>query len=302
MFAIEFQQVSKQYRQGAWALSEVSFGVPEGSFFSLLGLNGAGKTTLIGILSGLIRKTSGQILVHGQSLDLHPQQIKQQIGLMPQEVNLHPFLAVRDVLRLHLGYHGMRYQEHQDWVHYVLERLHLADRWNTPVYRLSGGMKRRLMLARALVTQPKIAILDEPTAGVDFDIRYGIYDFLTEMNRRGTTILLTTHYLEEVDRLCTDCALLAHGQVLQNTSMADLRQSIPLSVRVTLEEIPEDLIYPGVHRASAYELEVSLTPRELMQFFDYINQRGWKLRHLESRSQLEAFFRAQESYASKELI
>ena len=194
------------------ALGEVSFSVPQGEFFGLLGPNGAGKTTLISAIAGLHRLTSGSIEVMGYSVERHPLEVRRVLGVVPQELVFDPFFTVHDVLKFQSGYFGIT--NNGEWIDYVMRRLDLVGKADTSIRRLSGGMKRRVMIAQALVHRPKVIILDEPTAGVDVELRHNLWDFIRDLHTEGRTVILTTHYLEEAEALCRRMAFLRNGRLL----------------------------------------------------------------------------------------
>jgi len=222
MPAISFQSVSKTYpvaRGGALrALADVSFDVEEGEFFGLLGPNGAGKTTLISILAGLARPTSGRVAVRGFDVQTQYASARRQLGVVPQELVFDPFFNVREALRIQSGYFGLA--RNDAWIDELLDSLGLADKADANMRQLSGGMKRRVLVAQALVHKPPVIVLDEPTAGVDVELRQTLWQFIARLNRQGHTVLLTTHYLEEAEALCGRIAMLQSGRVvaLERTS------------------------------------------------------------------------------------
>ncbi|MFB6096283.1 MAG: ABC transporter ATP-binding protein [Haloferacaceae archaeon] len=235
--AIETEDLRKRYAD-VQALDGVSLTVPEGSFFGLLGPNGAGKTTFINILVGLVRKTGGEAAVFGHDVEADYQQARDAIGLAPQEFNVDRFFPIREVLEHKAGYHGIPKSEAGERADEVLRRVGIYDKRDTRFDWLSGGMKRRFMLARALITDPDLLILDEPTAGVDVQLRHDLWELITELNERGTTILLTTHYIEEAERLCDEVAILDSGRVLEVASPEKLMDRGPDKIRITLREEP----------------------------------------------------------------
>jgi len=224
MPAISFQDVSKSYRtpQGDfWALNGVRFDIEPGEFFGLLGPNGAGKTTLISILAGLARPSAGRIEVGGHDVQRDYAMARRQLGIVPQELVFDPFFSVRETLRLQSGYFGIRANE--AWIDELLDGLGLADKAQANMRQLSGGMKRRVLVAQALVHKPPVIVLDEPTAGVDVELRQTLWQFISRLNReRGSTVLLTTHYLEEAEALCGRIAMLKRGQVVALEKTSDL--------------------------------------------------------------------------------
>ncbi|MDP3559330.1 MAG: ABC transporter ATP-binding protein [Legionellaceae bacterium] len=222
MAAIRIQNLKKNYPNGVEALKGIDLTVEFGDFFALLGVNGAGKSTTIGALTTLLNKTSGKIIIQGYDLDTHPEKAKSQLGVVPQEINLNIFESCEEVLLNQAGYYGISRRQALPHMHFLLESLSLTHKRRATVRSLSGGMKRRLMIARALIHQPSILILDEPTAGVDIEIRRSMWDFLTHTNAQGTTIILTTHYLEEAEQLCNKVAIIDEGLLIQNTDMQTL--------------------------------------------------------------------------------
>jgi len=222
MQAIEIKDLKKTYKQGTLALNGVGFSVEEGEVFGLLGPNGAGKTTLINILSGVTQKTSGEARVFGKDIDEDPVFVKSSIGVVPQEISFNPFFSVEDALTFQFGFYNQKID--REWMDHVLQRLSLSDKRKTKPRELSGGMKRRFMIARALIHRPKVVVLDEPTAGVDVELRRSLYDFVREMNAQGTTIVLTTHYLEEAELLCGRVAIMNRGEVVALERVEDLRR------------------------------------------------------------------------------
>lgn len=220
--ALTIRQLTKTYGNGFQALKGIDLDVTEGDFFALLGPNGAGKSTTIGILSTLVNKTSGTVNVFGHDLDREPGALKRCIGLVPQEFNFNQFEKPFDIVATQAGYYGIPRREARERAEQYLSELGLWDKRNVAARMLSGGMKRRLMIARALVHRPRLLILDEPTAGVDIELRRSMWGFLTELNQQGVTIILTTHYLEEAEQLCRNIAIIDKGQIVENTSMREL--------------------------------------------------------------------------------
>ena len=220
--ALTITNLHKIYPNGLQALKGVNLNIQSGDFFALLGANGAGKSTTIGIISSLVNKTSGEVQVHGHCLDKDPMAIRSLIGLVPQEFNFSIFEIVEEIIINQAGYYGISRKEATPQTHKLLKQLDLWDKRHVMAQELSGGMKRRLMIARALVHKPQLLILDEPTAGVDIEIRRSMWEFLKELNQQGTTIILTTHYLEEAESLCNNIAIIAAGKTLRQTSMKTL--------------------------------------------------------------------------------
>jgi len=237
--ALEISNLSKTYEGGHQALKGVSFSVEQGDFFALLGPNGAGKSTTLGIVSSLVNKSEGKVTIFGYDLDRDLVKAKTCLGVVPQEFNFNQFEKVGDILITQAGYYGIPAKIAQEKCDFYLKKLGLWEKRNEPSRMLSGGMKRRLMIARALVHEPKLLILDEPTAGVDIELRRSMWEFLKEINEKGTTIILTTHYLEEAEALCRNIAIIDQGNILENTSKKQLLQS--LNVETFILEIDKHL-------------------------------------------------------------
>ncbi|MFZ3202251.1 MAG: ABC transporter ATP-binding protein [Pseudomonas sp.] len=240
--ALSIRQLTKTYGNGFQALHGIDLDVAEGDFFALLGPNGAGKSTTIGILSTLVTKTSGTVNVFGHDLDKQPSALKRCLGVVPQEFNFNQFEKVFDIVVTQAGYYGIPARIAKERAEQYLNQLGLWDKRNVPSRELSGGMKRRLMIARALVHQPRLLILDEPTAGVDIELRRSMWSFLTELNQQGITIILTTHYLEEAEQLCRNIGIIDHGRIVENTSMRELLKK--LHVETFLLDLKESLLVP----------------------------------------------------------
>ncbi len=221
-FAVSIHNLRKTYDNKLDALKGVDLSIEEGDFFALLGPNGAGKTTIISILTGLVVKTSGEVSVFGTSLDAHPTRVKSYIGVVPQEFNFNIFERVLDIVVNQAGYYGLPRNEALRRAREILTELGLWDKRTEMAQKLSGGMKRRLMIARALVHHPRLLILDEPTAGVDVELRRSMWEFLRTLNKEGTTIILTTHYLEEAEQLCRTVAVTNKGEIIVAEPMESL--------------------------------------------------------------------------------
>lgn len=246
--ALVIRDLTKTYRNGVTALKGIQLEVQEGDFFALLGPNGAGKSTTIGIVSALINKTSGRISIFGHDLNTELSQAKASLGVVPQEFNFNVFEPVIEILVNQAGYFGIPRKQAYNTAETHLHRLGLWEKRNTQARQLSGGMKRRLMIARALVHQPRLLILDEPTAGVDIEIRRATWRFLSELNTEGTTIILTTHYLEEAETLCRHLAIINAGEIITNTPMRGLldtlhQEKLVLYLKKPLARLPEDMDY-----------------------------------------------------------
>ncbi len=238
--ALIIEDLRKTYSKGPEALKGVSLEVEDGDFFALLGPNGAGKSTLIGILTGLVTKTSGRVEVYGKDLDLDPSGVKSHLGVVPQEFNFNVFESVFNTVLFQAGYYGIPRKVAEKRAQVLLKELALWDKRDQPGRNLSGGMKRRLMLARALVNNPRLLILDEPTAGLDIELRRSLWDFLIELNASGTTIILTTHYLEEAENLCRNVAIIDLGTVLTCEPVTEFVKRLESQTLVfeLLEECP----------------------------------------------------------------
>jgi ABC-2 type transport system ATP-binding protein len=244
MSAVSFRQVSKSYptaRGSLRALDGVSFDIQDGEFFGLLGPNGAGKTTLISLLAGLSKPSGGAVCVHGRDVQSDYAQARRLLGVVPQELVFDPFFSVRETLVIQSGYFGIRHNG--AWIDELLEGLGLADKASANMRQLSGGMKRRVLVAQALVHKPPVIVLDEPTAGVDVELRQTLWQFVSQLNRQGSTVLLTTHYLEEAEALCGRIAMLKQGRVVALDSTAALlaRASASVLCFKTDGELPEPI-------------------------------------------------------------
>ncbi|MBN7277412.1 ATP-binding cassette domain-containing protein [Vibrio cholerae] len=222
MYALEIEQLRKTYAGGFEALKGISLQVKKGDFYALLGPNGAGKSTTIGIISSLVNKTSGKVTVFGYDLDSQLELAKQQLGLVPQEFNFNPFETVEQIVLQQAGYYGVPKALAKERAQKYLTQLDLWEKRSERARNLSGGMKRRLMIARALMHEPQLLILDEPTAGVDIELRRSMWEFLKQINAQGVTIILTTHYLEEAEMLCRHIGIIQRGELIENTTMKSL--------------------------------------------------------------------------------
>ena len=222
MKALSISNLKKEYQGGVQALKGINLQVDEGDFFALLGPNGAGKSTTIGVISSLVTKTSGQVKILDIDIDENHSLAKKKLGVVGQEVNFNQFEKVGDIIRNQAGYYGLGFRKSKENAKYYMKKLDIWDKRNEQARKLSGGMKRRVMVAKALVNNPELLILDEPTAGVDIELRRSLWDFLTEINNNGTSIILTTHYLEEAERLCRNIAIIDSGEIVENTSMQEL--------------------------------------------------------------------------------
>lgn len=296
--AISIRGLHKTYGNSFHALKGVDLEVQQGDFFALLGPNGAGKSTTIGILSSLVNKTSGQVSVFGHDLDTDLMEAKRCIGIVPQEFNFSQFEKTMDILVNQAGYYGIPLREARERAERYLKRLGLWDKRDEPSRMLSGGMKRRLMIARALIHEPKLLILDEPTAGVDIEIRRSMWQFLQEINARGITIVLTTHYLEEAEQLCKNIAIIDKGSIIHNTSMRELllelhTETFLLDCQATMDEPPELKGYP-CSLLDEHTLVVQVEKSQgLNALFAQLNEKGLHVLSMRNRSnRLEELFLA----------
>lgn len=296
MSIITIDHLSKTYANGVTALNDVSLSIKEGDFFALLGPNGAGKSTLINVLSSLVNKSSGQVHIAGFNLDSQLLQAKRQLGLMPQEVNLAVFEKVLDILIYQGGYYGIPRQEAKKRALELLDHLSLSDKANQITRHLSGGMKRRVMIARALMSKPKVLILDEPTAGVDIAIRRHMWGFLRELNRNGTTIILTTHYLEEAEKLCNEVGIIDKGQLICQRDMPSLLRELKCETFLAYLSKPISSLphVPNIpmRRIDAYTLDIDV-PRDLGigKSIQLLEQAGVPIQSLRNKTnRLESLF------------
>lgn len=264
MVAIEIKHLSKIYNTSLKALDSISLTIYEGGFFALLGPNGAGKTTTINVISSLLKPSSGTVTINGFDIVTQSSDAKKQLGIVPQEFNFSIFESCEQIVLHQAGYYGVPKEEAQQNSDKLFKQLGLWDKRHEPAGRLSGGMKRRLMIARALVHNPKILILDEPTAGVDIALRRSMWDFLKEQNKQGLTIVLTTHYLEEAEQLCKRIAIIDKGKIIENTTMKELLTKLD-SEFITLDctqahSFPESFPFKVLHQEeNRFDIELSRT-------------------------------------------
>ena len=296
MKALSIQQLHKTYKNGFEALNDIQLEVEQGDFFALLGPNGAGKSTTIGIITSLITKTSGRIQVFDADLDTDRELAKSYIGLVPQEFNFNGFEQVKHILITQAGYYGVPAKEAETHADELLKKLGLWDKRHSSARALSGGMKRRLMIARALVHQPKLLILDEPTAGVDIELRRSMWTFLRDINRQGTTIILTTHYLEEAENLCRNIAIIDKGQIIENTDMKSLlnrldRETFVLDLKQPLTDLSA-LADLCCHQVDSTTLEIELCRSEsLNSLFNRLSECGIEVASMKNKAnRLEELF------------
>jgi len=294
--ALSLHDLRKTYRNGHEALRGIDMEVDEGDFFALLGPNGAGKSTAIGIISSLVNKSAGRVRVFGHDLDREPAAVKACIGLVPQEFNFNQFEPVVEIVVNQAGYYGIPRREAYQRAESSLKQLDLWDKRDVQARELSGGMKRRLMIARALVHRPRLLILDEPTAGVDIEIRRSMWDFLREINAAGTTIILTTHYLEEAESLCRHIAIINRGLIAERAAMSELLRRLQTETFVldVRDELPDLDMIPGfsIQLLNSTTLEVSVTrDYGLNPLFEVFNQRGIEILSLRNKqNRLEQLF------------
>lgn len=296
MHALEIQQLRKTYANGVEAVKGIDLTVETGDFFALLGANGAGKSTTIGLITTLLTKTAGVIRINGYDLDQSPEEAKSCLGLVPQEINLNIFETCEQILLNQAGYYGISRAKARLRADTLLEQLGLTEKRRSIVRHLSGGMKRRLMIARALVHQPKVLILDEPTAGVDVEIRRSMWDFLRQTNDAGTTIILTTHYLEEAEQLCKNIAIINKGEIVKKSSMKQLLKSLQHQTFVfdTFDPVAQFPEIDGLRfekvDANTFELRVhsELALNDVFSIFDQHHIRIHSMRNKTNR--LEELF------------
>ena len=295
-FALEITDLKKTYPGGVEALKGISFAVNEGDFYALLGPNGAGKSSTIGIIGSLVTKSSGKVKIFDIDTDGNNEQAKMMLGVVSQEINFSQFEKVMDIVVTQAGFYGISKSEALPRVESILKRLGLWDKKDVQARTLSGGYKRRLMIAKALVHEPKLLILDEPTAGVDIELRREMWTFLKEINENGTTIILTTHYLEEAEQLCRNIGIIDGGKIVTNTGMKDLLGSLNVQGFVfdldsPLSEVPEIEGFP-------LKLEDPLTlvaavnkDRSINALFEKLSEKGIKVKSMRNEAnRLEELF------------
>ncbi len=293
--ALEISGLKKIYKGGFQALKGIDLTVEKGDFFFFLGPNGAGKSTTIGVITSLVNKTAGKVKVFGVDIDKNLEKAKSFLGLVPQEFNFNQFEPLLNILVNQAGYYGVDRKTALQRAEKYLKQLELWDKRHDAGRMLSGGMKRRLMIARALMHEPQVLILDEPTAGVDIEVRRTMWDFLRELNKQGVTIILTTHYLEEAEMLCRNIAIINHGEIVENTDMKSLlaqldMESFVLDIVPTESEIElKDIVSREI---DDHTLEVDLTKKgSLNTVFAQLSQQGVKVLSMRNKSnRLEALF------------
>ena len=295
-FALQIDNLKKTYKGGTVALKGISLKVKKGDFYALLGPNGAGKSSTIGIIGTLVTKTSGQVKIFDIDTDKDVATAKLLLGVVSQEINFSQFEKVIDIVTTQAGFYGIKKSIAKPKVETMLRRLGLWDKRNDQARTLSGGYKRRLMIAKALIHQPKLLILDEPTAGVDIELRREMWDFLKEINANGTTIILTTHYLEEAEQLCKNIGIIDHGEIVVDTSMKDLLRK--LDVQGFVLDLEEPLDYEPKIEGYNLRLDDPLTlvtavnkDKSINNLFDELNKIGIKVKSMRNESnRLEELF------------
>ena len=305
--ALAISDLTKTYEGDFQALKGISLEVQPGDFFALLGPNGAGKSTTIGIICSLVRKTGGKVTIFGCDIDTDFSQAKQYVGVVPQEFNFNQFEKPFDILINQAGYFGIPREVAAERAEKYLRQLGLWEKSHVPSRTLSGGMKRRLMIARALIHQPKLLVLDEPTAGVDIELRRSMWDFLREINAQGTTIILTTHYLEEAESLCRNVAIIDHGEIIQNTSIRELlkqlnKELFVLDIREQLSGCPSIEGYP-ITMIDDHTLEVEVEKSQsINELFDALSSEGIHVLSMRNKTNRleELFFNLVEKNLSED--
>ena len=295
-FALEITDLKKTYDSGAVALKGINLTVKEGDFFALLGPNGAGKSSTIGIIASLVTKSSGRVKIYNIDTDENFPDAKRLLGVVSQEINFNNFEKVIDIVTTQAGFYGIPLKEALYKTKLILKRLGLWNKRNEQARTLSGGFKRRLMIAKALIHEPKLLILDEPTAGVDIELRREMWDFLKEINANGTTIILTTHYLEEAEQLCKNIAIIDHGELIENTTMKNLLSR--LDVQGFLLDMDKSLESPPAIANFKIALEDPMTlnveikkDQSINHLFDQLTEQGIKVLSMRNKSnRLEEMF------------
>ncbi len=296
MHALKLTGLKKTYSNGFEALKGIDMTVEQGDFFALLGPNGAGKSTTIGIITSLVNKSAGSVQVFDADIEREPMKAKRYLGLVPQEFNFNMFEPAEEVVLNQAGYYGVPLAEARGRAEESLRKLGLWEKRRTMARALSGGMKRRLMIARALVHNPKLLILDEPTAGVDIELRRAMWQYLREVNHRGTTIILTTHYLEEAEQLCRNVAIIDQGNIIENTSIRTLiskldRETIILDLKHPLQQAPVLEDYP-CYLSDEHTLEIEIHRAQgLNKLFNLLGEHGIEIIGMRNKAnRLEELF------------
>ena len=296
MNAVEINNLLKIYDNKFKALNEINLCIPKGSFFGLLGPNGAGKTTTIGILTGLVNKTSGSAKIFGYDTVDDFREARTMIGLSPQELNFDVFFTIEELLTLQAGYFNKDIKEAKERALEMLEYFNLTDKRNSKARELSGGMKRRVQIAKAFIHDPPLIILDEPTAGVDIELRYQLWDFLKEQNRNGKTILLTTHYIEEAEKLCDQIAIINEGNIIANGKTEDLISSMGknhITIETNLDDNTdiEDFKWKYSIHKNQLVIETNNPDSDIIDIIDFLKQKSIPINKIRSeQSTLEEIF------------
>jgi ABC-2 type transport system ATP-binding protein len=294
--ALSINNLTKTYTNGFNALKGIDLDVDQGDFFALLGPNGAGKSTTIGVITSLVSKSSGTVTIFGTNLDDDAELAKSYIGLVPQEFNFNGFEQVKHILIAQAGYYGISIKDVEPRADELLKQLGLWEKRHTPARALSGGMKRRLMIARALVHKPKLLILDEPTAGVDIELRRSMWLFLEKINKEGTTIILTTHYLEEAENLCCNIAIIDQGKIIENTEMKTLLNRLDKEAFIFYlkDALPKDIDLPSIDykRIDDSTIEVEIhREMSLNVLFRVLSEHSIEVRSMKNKAnRLEELF------------
>ena len=294
--ALKITNLKKTYDNNFQALKGINLEVKQGDFYALLGANGAGKSTAIGIICSLVNKSEGDVEVFGYNIDTHREEVQEHIGLVPQEFNFNIWEPVIEIILNQAGYYGIDRNTARARAEELLKHLELWDKRNEQAQNLSGGMKRRLMIARALIHNPKLLILDEPTAGVDIEIRRSMWDFLSKLNQAGTTIILTTHYLEEAESMCNNIAIINKGEVIESTSMKELLsrlqvETFVLDLKEPLDKLPEGCeLNIRLRDASTIEVELDKS-RSLNYLFEHLSKNNIRAMSMRNKTnRLEELF------------
>ncbi|OGT29435.1 MAG: ABC transporter [Gammaproteobacteria bacterium RBG_16_51_14] len=296
MKALEIRNLQKTYKNGHVALKGIDLTINQGEFFALLGPNGAGKSTTIGIICSLVNKSGGSVSVFGNDIVTMSAKAKSSLGIVPQEINFSQFETCLEIVLNQGGYYGVNRKLAHERAEKYLNKLGLWEKRNDVSRTLSGGLKRRLMIARAMIHEPKMLILDEPTAGVDVELRRSMWNFLTEINSRGITILLTTHYLEEAECLCRNIAIIDGGMIIENTTMKQLlsklnRETLVLDLTTTIDGIPEIDGYP-IRKIDPHTIEVDITRQQgINHLFELLTENNIRVCSMRNKSsRLEELF------------
>lgn len=306
MLALKCENLTKKYANGFVALDNVNIQVEQGDFYALLGANGAGKSTLLGIVSSLVKKSSGQVEIFGKNTQTNFLEIKKDLGVVPQEFNFSQFLTPKEVLVMNAGFFAIGEKEARIYADWLLQNLNIYEKRDTQIRFLSGGMKRRVMIARALIHKPKLLLLDEPTAGVDIELRHSMWEFLQRINTQGTSIILTTHYLEEAELLCNKIGIIAKGKLIKQGQKEDLlaevnKQSLILNLAKPLEIMPNLAGY-SYKKLSESKLELEFDKNtSLNMIFHTLDEAGIQVASIQNKHSLleELFFELSEETNSK---